>query len=71
MRFVYVMDPVSRVVPDKDTTFAFQRAAQARGHESLHCEPKDLFIHHGEVHAQTRRLTVLPDAPYFSWGAVE
>ena len=37
MRFVYVMDPMERVLPDKDTTFAFMRAAQGRGHESLHC----------------------------------
>ncbi len=32
MRFVYVMDPMERVLPDKDTTFAFQRAAQRAGH---------------------------------------
>ena len=32
MRFVYLMDPMANVLPDKDTTFAFQRAAQARGH---------------------------------------
>jgi len=30
MRFVFVMDPMDRVLPDKDTTFAFQRAAQTR-----------------------------------------
>ena len=27
MRLVYVMDPVEGLLPDKDTTFAFQRAA--------------------------------------------
>ncbi len=68
MRFVYVMDPVSRVVPDKDTTFAFQRAAQARGHVALHCEPRDLFAHHGDLHAQVRELRVEDSAPYFSFG---
>ena len=36
MRLVYVMDPVEGLLPDKDTTFAFQRAAAARGHENLH-----------------------------------
>ena len=44
----------SRVLPDKDTTFAFQRAAQARGHVSLHCEPRDLFIEDGDVFARVR-----------------
>lgn len=71
MRFVYVMDPVSRVVPDKDTTFAFQRAAQARGHKSLHCEPKDLFVHQGDVHAFVRELHVQTDAPHFRFGNEE
>ena len=47
MRFVYVMDPMDRVLPDKDTTFAFQRAAQRRGHAALHCEPRDVYVDGG------------------------
>lgn len=69
MRFVYVMDPISRVLPDKDTTFAFQRAAQARGHVSLHCEPRDVYIDGSEVGARVRELRVSDQAPYFEWGA--
>jgi glutathione synthase len=68
MRFVYVMDPMDRVLPDKDTTFAFQRAAQARGHLALHCLPKDLFLSGGEVHARVREVTVLQAAPWFTHG---
>lgn len=68
MRFVYVMDPMDRVLPDKDTTFAFQRAAQARGHEALHCEPRDLFVKDGDVFARVRHLTVSDAAPYASFG---
>ncbi len=68
MRFVYVMDPISRVLPDKDTTFAFQRAAQARGHVSLHCEPRDVYIDGSEVGARVRELRVSDQAPYFEWG---
>ncbi len=71
MRFLYVMDPVSRVIPDKDTTFAFQRAAQARGHVALHCEPKDLYVREGRVFAQGRPLRVLESAPWFEFGAPE
>ncbi|CAN5319049.1 glutathione synthase [soil metagenome] len=71
MRFVYVMDPISRVIPDKDTTFAFLRAAQARGHVALHCEPKDIYVREGEARATVRTLRVRDDAPYFDFGARE
>jgi glutathione synthase len=71
MRFVYVMDPMDRVLPDKDTTFAFQRAAQARGHQTLHCEPRDLFIRAGDVYARVRHLTVSDAAPHVKWGKAE
>ncbi len=62
------MDPVTRVIVDKDTTFAFQRVAQARGHKSLHCEPRDLFIKDGDVHAAVRDLRVSDAAPHFAFG---
>jgi glutathione synthase len=71
MRFVYVMDPMDRVLPDKDTTFAFQRAAQARGHEALHCELRDLFVRDGDVFARVRHLTVSDTAPHATFGKAE
>jgi glutathione synthase len=71
MRFVYVMDPMDRVLPDKDTTFAFQRAAQTRGHESLHCELRDLFVKDGDVFARVRQLTVSDVAPHAVFGDAE
>jgi glutathione synthase len=69
MRFVYVMDPMERILADKDTTFAFQRAAQARGHVALHCLPRDLFLSAGEVCARFREVSVLDAPPYFAYGA--
>lgn len=66
MRFVYVMDPMVRLLPDKDTTIAFQRAAQRRGHLALHAEPHDLFVKNGEAYARVRELTLIDDPPYFS-----
>src|SRR5436305_568587 len=53
MRFVYVMDPMDQVLPDKDTTFAFLRAAQARGHESLHCLPRAIIVRDGDKNARS------------------
>jgi glutathione synthase len=64
MRFVYVMDPMDRVLPDKDTTFAFVRAAQTRGHEALHCEVRDLFVKNGDVFARVRQFTVSDTPPH-------
>ena len=68
MRLVYVMDPMDRVLPDKDTTFAFQRAALARGHISLHCEPRDVYLKEGDVYARVREVTVSDTAPHFTLG---
>jgi glutathione synthase len=68
MRFVYVMDPVDRVIWDKDTTFAFQRAAQRRGHVGLHCEPRDVYVEGGDVWARAREVRVSDTAPHFTFG---
>ena len=64
MRFVFVMDTLDRVSHDKDTTFAFIAAAQARGHESWHCLPRDLWVLGGEPHATVRRLRILEGPPW-------
>jgi glutathione synthase len=69
MRFVFVMDPMSYVLPDKDTSFAFQRAAQARGHVSLHALPHDVFVKEGDIYARVRPLTVSDAPPHFTQGA--
>jgi glutathione synthase len=67
MRFVYVMDPMDRVLPDRDTTFAFQRAAQRRGHLALHCTPKDVYIQEGDAWATARELSVSDRPPHFTF----
>jgi glutathione synthase len=69
MRFVYVMDPMNRVLPDKDTTFAIQRAAQKREHVALHCEPRDVFVQDSDVWARVHELTVNATPPHFAFGA--
>jgi glutathione synthase len=66
MRFVFVMDPLSRVSHDKDTTFAFIKAAQARGHESYHCLPRDLSISGGETYASMHRVVILEAPPFIA-----
>src|SRR5579862_1290041 len=71
MRFVYVMDPMDRVLYDKDTTFAFQRAAQRRGHVGLHCQPRDVYIEDGDAWASVREVRVSDSEPHFVLGAAE
>ena len=71
MRFAYVMDPVDRVLPERDTTFAFQRATQRRGHTSLHCELRDVYVHDGDVWARLREIRVSDSAPHFAFGAAQ
>ena len=58
LRLLYVMDPMSRVLVDKDTTFAFQLEGQKRGHEQYHCEPQALFVERTVPHATVRRVEV-------------
>jgi glutathione synthase len=69
MRFVYVMDPMGGVLPDRDTTFALQRAAQKRKHTALHCQPRDVYVEDGDVWARVRELTVSDSPPHFVLGA--
>jgi glutathione synthase len=65
LRLLYVMDPMSRVLQDKDTTFAFQLEGQRRGHEQYHCEPQDLFVERTVPHATARRVEVERAAVHF------
>ncbi len=64
MRFVFVMDPLDRVTHDKDTTFAFIQAAQARGHASLHVLIRDLYIQDGDAWALAHPVEILPEPPW-------
>ena len=65
LRILYVMDPMARVLVDKDTTFAFQLEGQRRGHEQYHCGPEDLFVDRAVPHAVARRVTVERATPHF------
>jgi len=71
MRFVYIMDPVERVLPGQDTTFAFLRSAQRRGHTALHSELRDIAVQDGDVWARVRPVTVSDVDPHMSLGATE
>ena len=52
MRFVVIMDPVSTVLPDADTTFALMEEAEKRGHRVDHCLNTDLILDAGRLSAR-------------------
>ncbi len=61
MRFVFVMDPVSTVIVDEDTSFALMLEAQARGHRVDHCLPSDVGLRGRRVVARVRQASMQLD----------
>ncbi len=61
MRIVFVMDPVSTVQVDADTSFALMLEAQARGHRVDHCLITDLFLDRWRLGARVRPATMRRD----------
>jgi len=61
MRFVFVMDPVSTVLVDEDTSFALMFEAQKRGHRVDHCLVPDVALQHGKPLATVRQATMKRD----------
>jgi len=66
LRLLYVMDPLSRVLVDKDTTFAFMLEGQRRGHEQYYCGIEDLFIEKTVPQARARRAEVRRADPHYA-----
>lgn len=59
------MDPIERVLIDKDTTFVFMLEAQARGHELYYLHPRDMFASGDGAHARLRRIEVARAEKHF------
>jgi len=64
LRLAIIVDPLSRMLPDKDTTFILMLEAQRRGHTLFAIDHRDLFTKGPDVHAMARRAEVhRPSAP--------
>ena len=57
MRILVVMDPVSTVNVDEDTSFSIMLEAENRGHRVDHCAAQDLVLVGSDVSARVRRAT--------------
>jgi glutathione synthase len=58
MRFAFVMDPIARILPDKDTTFMLMLESGRRGHEVYVLGLDDLYVERTVPHGQARRAEV-------------
>ncbi|MGE0520538.1 MAG: glutathione synthase [Candidatus Binatia bacterium] len=59
LRFAFVMDPLERILPDKDTTFMFMLEACRRGHEAYYVGLSDLYVERGVPYGRARRAHVM------------
>ena len=71
MKFLFVMDPASTMLADKDTTFALMRAAQSRGHQCISCQPSDVHATGKHLTASVRATQVSDVAPHVVTGEIE
>lgn len=64
-----VMDPIERIKPSKDTSFALLLEAQRRGYALYYIEPGSLSIQNSKAYARLAQLTVNDDIDqYFKFG---
>ncbi len=63
-KFAFVMDPLERVLADKDTTFVFMLEAHARGHEIYELGIRDLFARGPQAWGRARRCEVMRATPH-------
>ena len=64
-KFAFVMDPLEKVLPDKDTTFAFMLEAIGRGHEAYFVALHDLYAVGSQAYAGARRCAVMRGTPHY------
>jgi glutathione synthase len=63
VKLLFVADPIDSFRIYKDSTFVMMREAQARGHDLLFCEPKDLMWQRGgRVMARASAIRLTGDA---------
>lgn len=59
------MDPIERILPDKDTTFVLMLESLTRGHGVYYCQQADLFTVDHVPHVRFRRAEVYRAVPHY------
>jgi glutathione synthase len=72
MKLAFVVDPLERLKPYKDSSIAMMREAARRGHEVHALEAASMTLREGSVRARTLKLAVSDDDhAWYSAGAAE
>jgi glutathione synthase len=61
MKLAFVVDPIERLKPYKDSSIAMMREGSRRGHEIHALEAKSMFVREGSVMARVARLAISDD----------
>src|SRR6267378_552703 len=64
-KFAFVMDPLDKVLVDKDTTFVFMLEALSRGHQIYFLALRDLYARGPQAYARARRCEVMRANPHY------
>ena len=64
-RFLFIMDPIERILPDKDTTFVFMLESQKRAHEVYICGVSELFVDAARPGTRARRTELARAVPHY------
>ena len=56
MNFLFLMDPLSTVIPDKDTSLILMLGAHRRGHSVYFVGDGGITLHNGALHFQTQQI---------------
>lgn len=63
-RFLFIMDPIEGILPEKDTTFVFMLESLRRSHAVYYCGVGDLFIDRCQPRTRCRRTEVMRGTPH-------
>ena len=66
MKFLYIMDPIEDIHPEKDTTYVFMLESQDKGHELFYALAQDISLKQGKVGAVARPVRVRRGTDYFA-----
>lgn len=65
---LFLMDPLERAHPDKDTTWALMREARLRGHRTFFASADDLALEgRGDPWVRARPVAIPPSGAAFTW----
>jgi len=69
MKVLLIMDPLSTIHIDQDTSFALSIAAQEQGHEVYYAQIGDLMMRGPEPRVRARHLHFVQAEPCYEWRA--